>query len=171
MATLYQIVLSKPTFTDILLPVSSFSYRQTGEGLTGSMVVEGFDYSAEISAMFDGTLTLSQIVDGVSTEVLTASIERIDTYISTVSQKYTILFESGTFSQTAYASALQIDDLISFAALQDSSWSWRISENDPKLQVGCLVKYDGIDYYIGDMSVFYSADGFGFVTINEGTAP
>jgi len=168
MTTLYQIVLSAGGFDDLPLPVSSFTWQATSETFTGSMVVEGFDLAAGINDRLAGTLTLSRTVDGSATEILTASIDRIDSYISTTSEKYTILFDTGVWSQTAYATAYAIDSLVSFAALQDSTWSWRIPAIDPQLQEGITVEYNGIDYFIGDMNAFYSGDGFGYVTINQG---
>jgi len=169
----YDIILSADGFSDLSLPVSSFTWRSSADSFTGSFVIQGHDYSQEISDRSAGTLTFFQNNDtiGVSTEIFEATIDRIDTYISPRSRTYSIQFTGGAYTQTAYATALEIDGLISYAALQDSNWSWRVPEIDPQLQHGITVEYDSIEYYIGDVSVFYGAGSFGYVTLNEGTAP
>jgi len=171
MATTYKITLSADGYSTIELPVSSFSYRSSNENSTGSCVVEGHAYSAEIADRIGGSLVLAKLVDGVETEILSATIDSLSTMINPDVKSYSIEFTFTAYSQTKYSTALPIDSLITSAANKSSKWSFSIPDIDPQIQHGIYIEYDSIEYYIADVSVSYLAGSFGSMALNEGAEP
>jgi hypothetical protein len=168
MATTYKFTLEDTGLDAINLPCSSFSYRSSSESASGSLIIEGHDYSAEIADRIAGDLKLIKTVDGADTEIFTAEIDSMNTFLSPESSTFSIEFSFDSYTQTKYSSALSIDGLISYAAQQNSEWSFRTHDIDPQIQHGISVEYDSIDYYIADITVNYSADSGGTMTLNEG---
>ena len=151
----------------VLIPnMSSFTYRATAESTTGSAVIEGMDYASTIAAYTK--IRIDQVVDGVAAEMFTADVTGLSEYHSPGSDTYSIAFEDLVFAATA--ADMVVDSKVSYAALQNY-WSFRINELTPSLQPGIGATYDGVEFYIGEVTAFWSADGFGYTTLTETDEP
>jgi hypothetical protein len=167
MATTFKFTLEADGFSAIDLPVSSFSYRSSRETFTGTCIVEGHDYSAEIADRIAGDLKLFQVIDGTSTEVFSATITDTDITQTTGTKNISITFDSGTYSQSVFAAAITVDNIISGFHIKGTYAEWNIPYIDPSFQHVMFVDYQGIEYYVSDIAVSGNADS-ATTALNEG---
>lgn len=89
----YTCTIAAPTFTDLVVPISSFqmTLRQSPLQCYLNVVIPKIlDYAEDISDRAAGTVTIAQVVDGVSTDLLEANISTIRTDQGATSRSGTI---------------------------------------------------------------------------------
>jgi len=163
--TIFQIYLESTE-----LPVSSFNFASNASGESGSIKVEGLDYLEFISDNQEtGTVTLYQVVDGVSTEILTAGIDTLAVAKGPTNKSITITLADVVLSGSIPAS-FEVDDLTAFEQLQNGFWSFRLPYIAQGYQTGMAVDYLGVERYILSVSAEWTGAS-GTTTLTEGAQP